>query len=504
LHGLARFRNGAFTNYTVEDGLSSNVITDLYADPEGYLWIATQGGGLNRFHDEGFVRFSAAGGIPATIYGVNEDRHDGLWMAAPNGIFRVARSDLNRSAGRQGTPVRVVSYGTSDGLRVSECSGGGHPATWRDQDGGIWFATLSGAAYLAANHTEVNALPPPVVVANVLIDDQSFDPAHIGDIPPGRERVTFEYAGLSYTSPQKVRFKYKLEGFDRDWVDAGTRRSAFYTNLPPRQYRFRVLAANPDGVWNDTGATIAFRMLPHFYQTIWFEFLMLCALLLAFYGVYQLRLQQVRAQYDAVLKERNRIAREIHDTLAQGFAGVSVQLEVAHRLLSSSTEAAREHLDQARQLVRRCLADARQSIWELRSQSPEHEEEFAARLAKLVSASVKSTGTAIQLEVHGANRPLNKSTEDELFKIGQEAITNALRHAHAKNIKLDLTYDSGTVVLSIADDGCGFTGTVNATGPNGHFGLKGMRERAEQIQAQLTIRSSAETGTLIRIEAPAN
>ncbi len=230
LHGLARYRDGTFTNYTTKDELSSSVITDLYMDSEGTLWIGTQGGGLDRLHDQVFTGFTPQLGIPETIYGVNEDAHGNLWLAAQNGIFRVSKNDLNGHAtGR----ITVVPYGTSDGLQVSECTGGGHPAIWKDHDGALWFSTAKGVAVLRLGRNRLNQLPPPVVLQSVWVDDRVFDPAQITEVAPGHSRLSFEYAGLSFLAPQKIQFRYKLEGFDRDWVNAGNRRIAYYTNIPP-------------------------------------------------------------------------------------------------------------------------------------------------------------------------------------------------------------------------------------------------------------------------------
>ncbi|MFL6464097.1 MAG: two-component regulator propeller domain-containing protein [Bryobacteraceae bacterium] len=500
LHGLTRFRNGTFTNYTTKDGLSSSVITDLYMDTEGTLWIGTQGGGLDRLHDGSFTTFTPQLGMPETIYGVNEDAHGNLWLAAKNGIFRVNKNDLNR---RSTNKITVVPYGTSDGLQVSECLGGGHPAIWKDQSGALWFSTAKGVAVLRSGRNRLNQLPPPVALETVYVDDRALDPAQLTEVAPGHSRLSFEYAGLSFIAPQKMQFRYKLEGFDRDWINAGARRTAYYTNIPPGHYRFRVLASNNDGLWNQQGASFALDVHPRFYQTWWFTFLLLLAAALLVYAMYYWRVKQVQSQFNAVLQERNRIAREIHDTLAQGFVGVSVQLEIVSRLLGSSVEAAREHLDQARTQVRQSLSDARRSIWELRSQSPEHQD-FASRLSNAAKQTAAASSAVVQLQVHGIYRPLATDVEDELFRIAQEAVTNAVRHSGAKHINIDLAFDTKKLRVTIGDDGCGFNnGQAHWSGPSGHFGLKGMRERAQQIRAELVVNSEIGKGTKVCVEVPA-
>ncbi len=503
LNGLSRFENGRIVNFTTKDGLSSDVITALYEDREGSLWIGTEEGGLNRYREGKFTHFSAAAGLPHAIYGISEDGSENLWMAASTGVYRANARELNRFASTGAGDITVVSYGTGDGLSISECTAGGHPAVWRGEAGGLWFATPKGAALLPPEEESVNGVPPPVVIESVSVDDRSYDPADLKEVKPGHSRFSFEYAGLSFVAPQKVRFRYKLEGFDRDWIDAGTRRVAYYTNIPAGDYRFRVLARNHDGIWNESGATLQFRLLPHFYRTYWFAALMLCMLCLFGYGTYRWRVSEVEARFNAVLEERNRIAREIHDTLAQGFVAVSVQLEIVARLLTSSTENAKEHLNQARALVRDSLSEARSAIWELRSQSAEHGD-LAARLSKMVNQVTASSPAKARVEVHGTYRPLGSALEDQLVRIGQEAVTNAVRHAHAENIAIELVFEPKKLRMTIADDGRGFAIEANGRGPAGHFGLQGMRERAEQIKAELKVDSKPGEGTRVSVEATAS
>jgi signal transduction histidine kinase/ligand-binding sensor domain-containing protein len=500
LNGLTRFSDEQFKNYTTSDGLSSNVVTALYQDGTASLWIGTQGGGLNRLWKDHIVQYGAKLGLPEAIYGILEDAHQNLWLASKTGIFRVAKNDLNRFAEGHTSTVAFIAYGTADGLRVSECTGGGHPAAWKSKDGRLWFSTLKGVAVIDPEHTKLNLVPPPVVLESISIDDETFDPGKATDLPPGHTRFAFEYAGLSFVSPRTVRFRYKLEGFDRNWIDAGTRRVAYYTNIPPGRYRFRISARNNDGVWNESGASFAFRLRPHFYQTYWFRFLIVMALALLAYEIYRWRVRQVEAQFKAVLAERNRIAREIHDTLAQGFVAVSVQLELVARMLSISTESAREQLRVATSVVQNSLSEARRSIWELRSQRSENED-LPARLSHIVQQVASTSGIKVDFQVVGAYRPLPGDVENELVRIAQEALVNVIRHANAKQIDIDLNFEAKKLRMTIADDGCGFTRGENSPGPNGHFGLKGMQERADQIHAELIVKSAPGHGTEVSVEA---
>ena len=498
--GLTRMSGGKLTTYRTKDGLSSNVITALHEDGEGTLWIGTQDGGLNVLRNERFHSFPRKLGLPEAVYGLLEDGGDNLWLASNAGIVRASRSELRQVSEGKRSQATVVWYGTSDGLRISECSAGGHPEVWRGKNGSLWFSTLKGVAVLNHDMAKLNRVPPPVVIEAVEMDDHTVAPKQIRDVKPGYRRFAFEYAGLSFAAPQKVQYRYRLQGFDKSWIEAGTRRAAYYTNIPPGRYSFQVLARNNDGYWNEQGASLAFRLEPHYYQTYWFYSLIGMALCLAGYLIYRWRLAEAEARFAAVLQERNRIAREIHDTLAQGFVGVSVQLEIVSRLLSSSLDAARGHLDEARLLVRDSLAEARRSIWELRSQSSESGD-LAARLSQAANRAVGTRPVKVSVLVHGTNRELDRKMEDELLRIGQEAVANALRHAQPQRIEIELNFDPKKFCMTVTDDGCGFAADPLLL-PNGHYGLRGMRERAEQIDGTLIVESAVGKGTKVSVEAP--
>ena len=321
-------------------------------------------------------------------------------------------------------------------------------------------------------------------------------------VTPGHSHYEFDYAGLSFVAPQKVEYRYQLVGFDRDWVDAGTRRAAYYTNLPHGHYVFRVMARNNDGVWSAAPATTALTIEPHFYQLLWFQLLCALALLALGYAAWRRRLLRVEREFQAVLAERTRIAREIHDTLAQGFVGVSVQLELIGQLMQSSAGAAREQLARAQALVRSSLEEARTSIWELRSQSAAGED-LAARLLKMAEdvAASSHARARVQMQVSGTYHRLDLLVEREALRIAREAVTNAVRHGDAENIGLRLEFEGSIFGMEIRDDGRGFAGTP-PDGSSGHFGLTGMKERAESIGGVLTVESHSGEGTRVRLTVP--
>jgi signal transduction histidine kinase len=384
-------------------------------------------------------------------------------------------------------------------MRISECSSGGHPAAWKAQDGTLWFATLRGVATVDPLHMPINRVPPLVAIEQISVDDTALPAQHGYDIAPGHARFTFQYAALSFVAPQKVRFRYKLDGFDRDWVDAGTRRIAYYTNIPPGRHTFRVAASNNDGVWSENDAVFGFRLRPHFYQTYWFYLLLIASAALLTYEAYRWRVRNVELRFSAVLAERNRIAREIHDTLAQGFVAVSVQLEVVSRLLATSSDAAREHLEQARTLTRECLTEARSSIWNLRSQGSGGDD-LATALTSAAERITTNASVRARVQVSGTYRPLDARVEAELVRIGQEAMTNVVRHAQAEHVDVVLLFQEKLLCMTIKDDGCGFEGDPGSRGQDGHFGMTGMRERAEQIGARFTVTSAEDNGTEVKVE----
>ena len=331
--GLSRLRRGdrlqagKIENFTTSDGLSSNVITSLLARSNGTLMIGTQDHGWNQWDGHGFSAVARDGLDRTTIHAILDDGRNHLWFATGNGI---ARCDCKGAMGAADCS-HWIEFGTADGLRSRETAINSHPSAWRSRDGHLWFATPKGLVEVDPEHFPVNMVPPPVALERFAVDDvdQALHAAASSVVvPAGHVHFQFDYAGLSFTAPQKVRYRYMLEGFDKGWTEAGTRRTAYYTSLPPARYTFRVQAANNDGVWNTTGAALTFELRPHFYQTAWFYALLLAALVALIVLLLRRRLKRAESEFRAVLGERNRIAREIHDTLAQGYVGVSVQLEV--------------------------------------------------------------------------------------------------------------------------------------------------------------------------------
>jgi signal transduction histidine kinase/ligand-binding sensor domain-containing protein len=500
LDGLSRLSNNKLTTYTTKDGLSGDIITSLFEDSHHTLWIGTKGNGLSYAAGNTFTSLRRPD-LPQTVDSILEDDRSYLWLSSTRGITRVSRSELLACGASPACILHPISYGYADGMPTEETSTIGHPTAWKTTGGPLWFATRKGVAIVDPNHLPENRIPPPTVVERFTVDDTDLPiSSDEQSIPPGHSRFVFEYAGLSYVAPSKVRYRYILEGFDKQWTQAGSRRTAYYTNLPPRHYRFRVQAANNDGIWNEAGAAIAFYVHPAFYRRPWF--ILLCIALVAAIAVllYRLRVRRLRSQFEAVLAERNRMAREIHDTLAQSFVGVSVQLELASQLLAQSQiPAAHQQLDRTRAYVRDGLAEARRSIWDLRAITAQHS--LPTRLTHLIEKS-NTEQLKAAINIGGTYRPLAPNVEDEVLRIAQEALTNTTRHAQATQVSVDLRYHSTRLTLTITDNGRGFQSADNSLPSSGHFGLQGMRERAAQINAQLKVESSPGKGTIITLDAP--
>lgn len=497
--GLGCLKDGQWRFYGTPDGLAHPSVTALYDDGES-LWVTTRLG-LNRFNQGRLRRYTKEEGLPADhLFAIVDDGRGYLWLTSYTGISRIDKKSIDDlDAGRR-QRLSATAYGKTDGMKSSECNSGVQPAAWRGRDGRLWFPTVKGLALIDPAHIPLNAKPPPVLIEQVRVDDEPTPLQQAIALPPGRTRLEFHYTALSFHAPDKVRFRYKLEGFDADWIDAGPRRVGYYTNIPPGRYRFRVVASNEDGVWNRTGAGFDFTLRARFYRTSGFWATCLVALGLLAVALYRLRVRRLTAQFAAVLAERNRIAREIHDTLAQSFVGIGVQLETVAKMQSTSPDEARQRLDRARVLVRSSLAEARRSVWNLRPRALE-DADLAAALSEV--AQQVSGDPEVAVHVSGRRRRLPADVENNLLRIGQEALANAVRHARAQSIKVDLTFGEGHVRLSVCDDGRGFDVESAARSAAGHFGLAGMRERVHHLGGELSLISRIGQGAEVVVDVPA-
>jgi signal transduction histidine kinase/ligand-binding sensor domain-containing protein len=468
----------------------------LYRDPQGRVWIGGIGSGVHLLTDSGQISFSVQDGLfDDEIYGIVGDDHDRLWLASSKGIFSVNRRELIDFAAGKTARVSSTPFSPLDGLQTVECRPGVQPAVWRMRDGKLSFSTIRGLLAIDPDQTQLKMDPPPVVIESVAIDGRSRSVSDAHQLAPGDQNLEFRYTALSLRAPQRITFQYKLEGFDRAWVDAGARRQAFYTNLRPGDYRFRVTACNADGTCNEAGTALAFVLPARFYQRTWFY--LVCALLIAALAqlAYIYRIRHIERQFGVILAERSRIARELHDTLLQGFSGVTMEMQaLSARLPHEAREALRDIIHDAAN----CLTEARRSVSELRrnrSASPG----LAADLSESAGELTAFGGARLKLVVERLNVRLPAYVEYNLLRIAQEAIMNAVRHAGARTIGVTLQMLPDVLQIAVRDDGLGFV--PEAAAPD-HFGLVGMKERAKEIGADLHVMSEPKMGTSVVVDFP--
>lgn len=483
---LAVHEQGRFRVYGPADGLPGGRVGAIHEDSHQTLWVGTASG-LSRWTNGAFATVNAGQQLPLTnVRAIVEDLDHHIWVGTSAGLLRFDSDS-----------TRVSLFDASDGLRGAPMSIGGWPTAAVSADGSLWFATSSGIALLDPRRLQRNWLPPPVLIERIIADGEEYGLTPNLRLPALTSRIQFDYTGLSFAAPAKVRFKFRLEGFDRDWIDGGTRRQAVYTNLSPGAYQFRVIADN-HGVWNETGASWAFSIRPTFYQTKSFYAAGLTLAALAAFGAWRHRARQVQQRFSLVLTERARVAREIHDTLLQSMVGVAFQFDAVAMEVEELGQAPSRRLNRLRRQIEVAIAEARESIWDLRSPAPGHD--FTAALHE-IAQGLDSRNVGVEIHLKGTPRPVPRRVEEAFLRIAREAVSNAVRHGHATHVQLELSYDAAAISLRVVDDGCGF----DADAPlqlGGHWGLATMRERAEHLGGYLNVVSRPGRGTEILTVAP--
>jgi len=498
--GLTKYANDKFTTLSTNAGLAGDRVVAMDEDEEGALWFATRHG-LSRWKDGAFFTFTALSGLVTDfVYAILDDGHGDFWFSSAQGLFKVSKRELRDYASGSLRKVSSVAYGEKDGMKTKTGNLGNQPLALKTAAGQLLFTTMRGLVVVDPGRTIPNTTyVPPVYIEKVVVNNKDVQPDRPGNLPVGPGDVEIHYAALGYSAPEKMRFRYMLEGSDTDWVDAAGRRFTYYANLSPGNYRFRVIAGKLDGAWNQTGAVYSFYLKPPFYRTSFFG--VVVALSVAFLGwmLYWLRMRGLRARYSAVLAERNRISRDIHDTLSQNLAGIALQLDAVHMHLPDVQSDLRERLDEACNLTRYSLAEARRAISDLRSDDLEGPE-LAAALPEIANRVASAVETHIA--VTGSPRKLNPVTERNLLRIYQEALANAVKHSHATTLDVELKFEPHNIELRVRDDGRGFDPqSLNPAG-SGHYGLIGMRERAERIGGRLTLNTGPGKGTELLVDVP--
>jgi signal transduction histidine kinase len=487
------FPNHATSTFQRKDAFRN--FRTLYARRDDILLGGGFGLGRWRGQQMDFVDPSRAPSL-AFVTGMVRTPEDDLWVIGSKGIARIRGDELDRAFDNARAPLDVRLFDHRDGLPAFNVRDGEQDAA-RGGDGRLWFATTMGVVWLDPSRLASNPTPPPVAISALRAAGVTYrDPRRVS-LAAGTSDIEINFAALSLSIPDRVRVRYRLEGVDAKWVDVGMRRQAFYTNLRPGAYRFRVVAANNDGVWNWDGATLDIIIPPTFLQSNWFVFLCMIVAAGLLWLLYSIRVKQVsarvRSDLEVKLAERERIARELHDTLLQGFQGLILRFQsVANRI--ARDEPLRPEMDQALDRAETLLIEGRDRVRGLRT--------IPCDLAQAITDSanqlVAEWPASFSLTIEGARRTLHRSVQDEVRKIAEEAMRNAFRHAQAKNIEAVLTYGSGELRFHLRDDGQGLPPEIAETGAReGHFGLPGMRERAQRIGGLLTVSSCPGTGTEI-------
>jgi signal transduction histidine kinase len=499
--GLWKVNGDERRQYTTADGLPSDQIRSLYHDSDGVLWIATFGGGLSALHDGKFFNYAAKDGLLSDNIGKVYDDGESLWLSTTRGICRVAKRQLFDFSARRIQRLTPQNYGVDDGLRSAQCApayptaGGGV----RTADGRLWFTTSRGLSVLDPDAHKPATLAPAAHIVQMTADGVPVDLNHAARLLPGSDRLQIRYTGIHLSAPERVQYFYQLEGLHKDWVAAGPRRVIDFNSLRHGHYRFTLRAELPGGP--STSDSYAFEVRPQFWETVWFRILCVAALLAAAWAVYQLRLQQIRLRFALVLDERARLAREIHDTLAQGFVGISSQLDAVAMSMPPEDTPARRYLDLARRMARHSLTEARRSVMDLRASALEGQD-LASAIQSGTLLLTAGSGVEVAVDVSGPVTELPEHMEQHLLRITQEAVTNVLKHAGARNIWVKVQVEPHKLYLRIVDDGRGFDQQDVFSSRGGHFGLIGMRERAERLGGELRLASHPGEGTQVEVTVP--
>ena len=508
---LAYLKDGAIrATYTTADGLGAGRVNNLRFDADGVLWAGTEGG-LSRVDGGHVVTLNSGNGLPCdAVHWSMEDAERATWLYMPCGLVRVAAAELRAALADPARTMRVSLLDGSDGVALRALPALYRPQSVRTADGQLWFLPGDGVSIVDPGRLPINALPPPVHIEQVTADRQTYSPEPGLRLPPLIRDLEVDYTALSFVAPEKNRFRVKLEGRDTDWQDVGTRRQMFYADLAPGAYRFRVMASNNSGVWNEAGAFLDFSIAPAYYQTAWFRAAFAAAVLALCWASYQFRLrylaQAFNRRLDERVNERTRIARELHDTLLQSFQGLMLRFQSARDLLPADPARAVDALDGALNRADQALVEGRDAIQNLRS-STVAGNELAQAIATLAQELTDAPGgargaTTFRISVAGPPRDLHPIVRDDVHHIAREALRNAFRHAGAGLIEAEVTYGAREMRLRIRDDGKGMDARHLSVGQARHWGLTTMRERAVQIGAQLNLWSEVGAGTEVELRVP--
>jgi ligand-binding sensor domain-containing protein/two-component sensor histidine kinase len=476
----------------------TGTVGDVLEDSRGDIWV---GGvdGLSRFANDRLITVTRQNGLPGDVKSIVEDANGSIWVGTSIGILRLEPSEVERVGADPMHQIRYRLFNTADGVAGVPFSEG-KPSALRASDGRLWFVTSSGVTIVDPRTIGPDPAPPSVRVESVAADTRAFNLAGPLQLPASTSHLQIGFTALTLSDPMRVRFHYRLDGYDRDWVEAGAGRQATYTNLPPRQYQFRVAASAGDGTWGEPSAPLTFGIEPMFYQTRWFYFLCGLTVFLLVYASWRLHVRQVRRQFALVLAERIRMSRAIHDTLLQGLAALALQVDDLSHNSDLSSPAGKKRILAVRRQVEGYIRQARRSILDLRTPTLATRD-LPQALREAAERAIGGRPVELDVTVKGTPHTYAAAIEEQLLLIGQEAVNNAVLHGQASRVAVELDYGEEQMSLRVADDGCGFDPAAAMQTP-GHYGLVSMRERAGQVRGTITIASTPGSGTEIETVVP--
>jgi signal transduction histidine kinase/sugar lactone lactonase YvrE len=495
--------DGSIRTYGRTNGFEAGICHAMYQDSLGMMWFAGTDG-LSRFSDNRFITVHQGNGFPTdNLTAVVEDELSNLWVGTGSGIVRMARGEFDKAVADPSYRVRYTLYDRSDGLAGLPFIYSSNRRAARAGDGRLWFVTGRGLTIIDPRAMQDIPSPGPVRIEAIVADDKRVDMSKSMSksmsLPAGTSRIEIDYSVPNLTSSLRTRFRYQLDGFDKSWIDAVGRGQVFYTNLPPKTYRFRVMASTANGgTWEEPGDVREFTIRPMFYQASWFYALLITALGFAIWSAWAWQIRQVRHQFALLLSERARISRAIHDTLLQSLTGVALGFDAIAADIESLSPKATERLTRMRKDVEEYIREARQSIWDLRSPKLDRADLVTA-LRQTCEHIAEDSGVALEFVASGAARPCPPKIEEQVLRVGQEAVTNAVRHAAPTHVKVELSYAGHDVALRVADDGRGFD--LSRDNAN-HYGLISMRERTEDVAGTFRITSQPGRGTEVEAIIP--
>jgi signal transduction histidine kinase len=438
--------------------------------------------------------------------GIVETPDGDVWLHGAIGVTRIPGAEVRRLVNDSTYRIDSERLDFRDGLDGVAAQIRPLPTVIAGTDGRLWFATSTDVAWLNPRAITRNALPPPVVIQRLTVGNRSYPNIDKLELPVGTTALRIDYTALSLSIPERVRFRYQLVGTDTSWQEAGGRREAFYTNLGPGSYRFRVIAANEDGLWNQAGAAFDFAIRPSFTQTRWFLAVWVAAIAGLVWLLYLARVRQIAgalsARYQAALSERTRIAQELHDTLLQGFTGITLQLSAIDRTLTQRPQESAAALKNLLAEADTALRDARHMIWDMRAVELEGQD-VASALESAARSAMVGSSISLVFSVAGDRRPLPVAVETTALRIGREAVINAVKHANPRKVEVHLEYGPHSLTLRVVDDGIGIApDAVDAALRDGHFGVAGMQDRVRRSGGTVSISSEPGKGTVISAWLP--